>query len=124
MASWLIGFFPGYCCDPFLARDGVDRRPLAQRPAVVGQHPICIAVEFLGGADLGTVHGLGLVLVATTTLQDTNVPGQLLKIGLDLKEKLQEKMIMVLPSRLSHVVHVELILAAKPCLVFASFRLG
>jgi hypothetical protein len=97
---------------------------LIEDPAVVGQHPICIAVEFLDGADLGTVHGLGLVLVATTTLQDTNVPGQLLKIGLDLKEKLQEKMIMVLPSRLSHVVHVELILAAKPCLVFASFRLG
>lgn len=107
MASWLIGFFPGYCCDPFLARDGVDRRPLAQRPAVVGQHPICIAVEFLDGADLGTFHGLGLVLVATITLQDTNVPGQLLKIGLDLKEKLQEKLIMVLPSRSSHVVHVE-----------------
>ena len=45
LASWLIGIFPGYCCDTFLARDGVDPRPLARRGAVAEQQPLVEAFE-------------------------------------------------------------------------------
>ena len=63
--------------------------------------PIAIPHEFLDGADLGSFDGLGPVLVAAATLQDTNVPGQRLNFVLDLREDLQENLIWfyhVLPS--------------------------